>query len=241
MNYNLYISVLLIAVTCGSLYIALLAWRRREYPISISLFLGMIAGSFYSFGYAFEIISSNLEQIRFWLRVEYIGISFGTLIWFTMVLQYSNHEKFLHKWFFALLAVIPIVTFSTHYTNEWHQLYYTSMTIDYSAGFPLASLEAGPFYKLHVAYSYILFLIGMGLMFRMYRKAASRMKKQISLMMIGSSGPYGITLLYLGGVLNTPIDFSPFGFLFSGVFYMWGIYQFNMLKLAPMAFQKVFK
>ncbi|MCL6570535.1 MAG: hypothetical protein K6T88_02470 [Bacillus sp. (in: Bacteria)] len=241
MTYNLYVSLLLQAVTCCSLFIAFLAWRRREYPISISLFFGIIAGSFYSFGYAFEIISSNLEQIRFWLKVEYIGISFGTLIWFTMVLYYTNHEKFLRKWFFALLAIIPLVTFSSHYTNEWHHLYYTRIIIDYSRGFPLAFLEAGPFYKLHVGYSYILFVIGMGLMFRMYRNAAPHLKKQIALMMIGSSGPYGITLLYLGGVLNTPIDFSPFGFLFSGVFYMWGIYQYNMLKLVPVAFQKVFE
>lgn len=241
MTYNFYISLSLLFVTFCSLYIAFLAWRKKQYPVSISLFLGMIAGSFYSFGYALEIISSNLEQIRFWLRVEYIGISFGTLIWFTMVLQYSSLVKYLRKWHFALLAIIPLLTFVTHYTNEWHQLYYTSIIIDYSEGFPLALLEAGPFYKLHVAYSYILFVIGMGLMFQMYKKAVPRMKRQVALMMIGSSGPYVITLLYLGGALTIPIDFSPFGFLFSGIFYMWGIYQYNMLRLAPIAFLKVFE
>lgn len=241
MSYNLYLSALLMAATCCSLFIAYLAWRRREFPISISLFLGMWAGALYSFGYAFEIVSSNLEQIRFWLRIEYIGISFGTLIWFTMVLQYTNRTAFLRKWVCALLAVVPFLTFTSHYTNEWHHLFYKTMTIDQSEGFPLATMTGGPFYKLHVAYSYLLFVIGMGLLLQMYGKAISHMKQQIALMMIGSCAPYLITLVYLSGVLNTAIDISSFGFLLSGVFYMWGIYQFNMLKLAPLALQTVFE
>lgn len=239
MSYNLYIFAFLIVITCCSLFIAYLAWRRREFPVAVSLFLGMMAGSFYSFGYAFELVSTNLEQIRFWLRVEYIGISFGTLIWFFMILQYTNRQIFFRKWIIVLLAIVPMATIISHYTNEWHFMFYKSMTINESEGFPLVSLIAGPFYKLHVIYSYTLFVIGMGFLIQLYRNAASHMKKQIALMMIGSCGPYGITLVYLSGLLSTPIDFSSFGFLLSGIFYMWGIYQFNMLKLAPMALKRV--
>ena len=60
-------------------------------------------------------------------------------------------------------------------------------------------------------------------------------------MIIGSLGPFGFPLLYLYGIFNLQFDISPFGFVFSGVFYLWGIYQFNMLKLAPLAQQKVFE
>lgn len=201
----------------------------------------MIASSFYSFGYAFEISSSDLESIQFWLKVEYIGISFGPFIWFAMVLYYTNHKRFLRKWELALLAFTPLTTFIMYYTNEWHQLFYTSMSIDTSTGSPHATMEVGPFYLLHVAYSYLLFMIGMWLLIQMYRKSALHMKKQIAFMMIGSAAPFGITLLYLTGLLPSPIDFSPFGFLFSGIFYTWGIYQYNMLNLVPVASQKVFE
>lgn len=241
MTYNFYISALLIATTFCSLFIAYLAWMRREFPIALSLFLGMLAGAFYSFGYAFEIVSLNLEQIRFWLRVEYIGISFGTLIWFTMVLQYTNRQTFFGKWIVLLLAVVPVLTYISHYTNEWHFLFYENMVLEESDGFLNVSLTAGPLYKLHVVYSYSLFIIGMVLLFQMYFKSTGHLKKQIALMMIGSSGPYVITFINLSGLLKTPIDFSPFGFLFSGIFFMWGIYQFNLLKLAPLALQKVFE
>jgi PAS domain S-box-containing protein len=241
MNYNQILSALLIVATCITLYMAFLSWKRRELPIAISFGLGMLAGAFYTFGYAFEILCTTLDQIRFWLRVEYIGIPFGSMLWIIMVLQYTGRQAFVRKWVVLLLLVIPITTLVAHYTNVWHHLFYKSLTIDRLESFPLVTSVKGPLYWVHVTYAYTLFIIGMGLMIQMYRKATPRMKKQTALMMIGSCGPYGGTLIYLSGVTNIPIDFTPFGFVFSGAFYMWGIYQFNMLRLAPLAWQKVFE
>ncbi|WP_081418835.1 sensor histidine kinase [Paenibacillus sp. Leaf72] len=240
MHNNLYLSAMLLAVTCCSLIICYLCFKRRELPIAISYGLGMLTGTFYTFGYAFEIVSNSLEDIRFWLHIEYIGIPFGTILWFIMVLQYTGRQALVTKKLVILLLFIPFINFLAHHTNEWHHLFYTSMTLDRSEGFPLVVLEKGPFYKLHVAYAYSFFVIGMILLIQMFFKSASRMKKQIALMFIGSWGPYGFTLVYLSGILNMPYDISPFGFLVSGIFYMWGIYQFNMLRLAPLALQKVF-
>lgn len=242
MNYNMYLSVLLMAATCCSLVLCYLSWRRRELPIAISYGLGMLAAAFYSFGYAFEITSSTLEQIRFWLRIEYIGIPFASVIWIVMVLQYTGRQHLVKKPFVALLMIVPMITFVAHYTNEWHHLFYRSMSIDEpSEGFHFVSLVKGPLYVFHLAYSYIFFVIGMGLMIQMYVRATPRMRKQVALMMIGSLGPFGFPIIYLSGILNVPFDISPFGFVYSGIFYMWGIYQFNMLRLAPLALQKVFE
>jgi PAS domain S-box-containing protein len=241
MNYNQFLSALLIVATCFTLYMAILSWKRKELPIAISYGLGMLAGAFYTFGYAFEILSPTLDQIRFWLRVEYIGIPFGSMLWIIMVLQYTGRQVLVRKWVVLLLLIIPITTLVAHYTNESHHLFYKSMTMDRSDSFPLVTLVKGPLYWVHVIYAYTLFIIGMGLMIQMYRKAIPRVKKQTALMVIGSCGPYGGTLIYLSGVTPIPIDFTPYGFVFSGVFYMWGIYQFNMLRLAPLALQKVFK
>lgn len=241
MNYNLYLSALLMAATCCSLMLVYLCWKRRNLPIAISYGLGLLTGSFYTFGYAFEITSTTLEQIRFWLRIEYIGIPFGTVLWFIMVLQYTGRQSWVRTRYVALLMVVPILTFISHNTNEWHHLFYKSMTINTSEGFPLVTLVKGPLYELHVIYSYSFFIVGMVFLIQMFRKAAPRMKKQVALMIIGSWGPFGFTLVYLSGLIYMPLDLSPFGFLFSGVFFMWGIYQFNMLRLAPLALQNVFE
>lgn len=241
MNYNLILSALLVAATCCSLVLVHLSWKRRELPIAVSYGVGMLAGAFYTFGYAFEIASTTLEHIRFWLRVEYIGIPFGATIWIIMVLQYTGRQALIRVRMVIILLLVPLMTLVAQYTNEWHHLFYRSISIDHSEGFPLVQLERGPLYAVHLGYSYLFFVIGMGLMIQMYRKSAPRAKKQVAFMMIGSLGPFGFPLIYLSGIIDVPFDLSPFGFIFSGIFYMWGIYQFNMLKLAPMALQKVFE
>lgn len=241
MSYNLYLSALLMAATCCSLMMAYLCFRRRNLPIAISYGLGMFFSSFYSFGYAFEIISTNLEHIRFWLRIEYVGILLGPVLFFIMVLQYTGRESWVKKRTVMLLLIEPVFTFIVHNTNEWHHLFYSNMTLNNSEGFPLVTLEKGPLYVVHVLYAYTLFAIGMIFLIRMLISAVPRMKKQIMLMIIGAWGPFGFTLVYLSEVFYLPIDISPFGFVISGVFYMWGIYQFNMLRIAPLALQKVFE
>ncbi|MCD1259298.1 PAS domain-containing protein [Paenibacillus athensensis] len=240
MKYHFYLAILLIAGTCCSMILVYLSWKRRELPIAISYGLGVLTGAFYSFGYAFEIVSTNLEQIRFWLRIQYIGIPFGTVFWMMLVLQYTGREAWVRKWLVGLLLVVPVITLFAHYTNEWHHLFYTHMSLTQVDGFPFVHLEKGPFYKIHVVYNYVIFAVGMGMLIRMYAGAGSRMRKQIAFMIVGSWGPYGFTLVYLSGIIPSPVDVSPFGFLVSGICFLWGIYQFDMLRLAPLASQKVF-
>ncbi|CAI6086572.1 sensor histidine kinase [Cohnella sp. JJ-181] len=241
MNFNLYLSALLLAATCCSAVVVYLCWKRREMPIAVSYGLCMLSTAFYTFGYASELVSTSLEAIRFWLRIEYIGIPFGTVFWIIMVLQYTGRQAYIRKWTVVAAMAIPVLTFISHQTNEWHHLFYKSLTLDYSEGFPLARIVRGPLYYVHAVYAYALILVGTVLLLRMYFKSAPSMKKHVVLMLVGSLAPYSFTLVYLSEVLTTPFDISPFGFVLSGVFFLFGIYQFNLLRLAPMALQKVFE
>ncbi|WP_138753952.1 sensor histidine kinase [Paenibacillus sinopodophylli] len=241
MSYNMYLSALLMAASCCALVICYLCWKRRNLSISISYGLGMLTGLIYTFGYALEIVSTSLEHMRFWLRVEYLGIPFGTLFWFIMVLQYTGRQALVRKWFIAALTVVPMITLISHNTNEFHHLFYKSMTIDYSEGFAQLQLEKGPLYWFHVFYSYSVFVIGMGMLIQMFVRRTGRVRKQVAIMFIGSWGPFGFALIYVSNIIYMPVDISPFGFVISGFFYMWGIYQFNILRLAPFAMQKIFE
>lgn len=241
MNLNLYLSALLIAATGCSAVVVYLCWKRRELPIAVSYGLCILTTAFYTFGYAFELVSTSLESIRFWLHIEYIGIPFGTVFWIVMVLQYTGRQAYIRKWTVTAAMVIPVMTFIANHTNEWHHLFYKSLTLDDSEGFPLAHIVRGPLYYVHAVYAYALILVGTILLLRMYFRSAPSVKKHVALMLVGSLAPYGFTLVYLSEVLPTPFDISPFGFVLSGIFFLFGIYQFNLLRLAPMALQKVFE
>lgn len=241
MSYNFGLSSILFLFTFCFMLLLYYSWQNRETPISISYGLGVVAAFFYTFGYAFQLLSTTAEQMLFWIHVQYIGIPFGAFIWLIMILQFTGNERFLTKKTIALLSIGPIYTLTSHFTNEWHHLFYRSMTLDYSQGFPLIVLDRGPFFYVHIGYAYSYYLVGICLLFLMFVKSNRERKKQVFLMIIGSLLVFGFPLIHSIGVIKVPIDISPFGLIFSSLFYLWGIHQFNLLKLSPQAMNKVFE
>lgn len=217
------------------------AWQNREIPISISYGMGVVAAFFYTYGYAFQLLSTTVNQMMFWIHIQYFGISFAPIIWIVMTLQFTGRQKYLTKSVITLLLIGPIYTLTAHFTNEWHHLFYRSATLDYSQGFPLIVLDRGPLFYLHICYVYSYHLIGVALLLHMYFKVNKEKKKQVALMIIGSFFVFGFPFIHSIGVIKIPIDISPFGLIFSSLFYLWGIYQFNLLKLSPLAMKKVFE
>lgn len=73
------------------------AWQNRETPISISYGLGVLTAFFYTFGYAFQLLSTTVDQMMFWIHIQYIGIPFAPFIWVIMTLQFTGKQRFLTK------------------------------------------------------------------------------------------------------------------------------------------------
>lgn len=241
MSYNFILSSILFLFIFCFMILLYYAWQNRESPISISYGLGVIAAFFYTFGYAFQLLSTTIDQMMFWIHIQYIGIPFAPIIWVIMILQFTGNERFLTKKTIALLSIGPLYTLSAHFTNEWHHLFYKSAALDFSQGFPLIILDRGPLFYIHIGYVYSYHLVGIAILVYFYFKSNKERKKQAALMLIGSLFVFGFPFIHSMGAIKVPIDISPFGLVFSSLFYLWGIYQFNLLKLSPLAMKKVFE
>ncbi|MHA0856920.1 sensor histidine kinase [Paenibacillus sp. CMAA1364] len=241
MNLGEYLFVLLLVATCLMLFIAYLSFRKRKLAVAQYSALMMLAASFYSFGYAFEIISEDMEDIRFWLNIEYIGIPFITTFWLIFIIHFTGYQTLMKRWVWMLLFVIPILTFVLQLTNDIHDLFYENIRMDYSSSIPTVKTLKGPWYWVHIVYIYIQIIVGMSLFVLMYLKAVPHARKQIMIMILGAIAPWISNVVYLFGTFGLHVDFTPLGFTLSGVLYVWGIYQFNLLRLAPIALQKVYE
>lgn len=245
MSYNHALSALLIMFVFG--YMALLhyAWKNRENRISISYGLGVVAAFFYTFGYAFQLVSTTVEQMMFWIHIQYVGIPFAPFIWVIMALQFTGKQRMITKTNVAFLSMGPLYTLIAHFTNERHHLFYRDAALDYSQGFPLIDLDRGPLFYLHIVYVYSYYLVGLCLLIHMYvklnREGQKERNKQVVLMMIGSLCVFVPPFIHAIGVMEIPVDITPFGLVFSGLFYFWGIYRFNMLNLSPLVVKKIFE
>ena len=65
-----------------------------------------LLSSIYVLGYVLELNADNLEQIKFYLKIEYFGISFIPFLWFLFAYRFYYNKNPSFK--VALLAAVRI-------------------------------------------------------------------------------------------------------------------------------------
>lgn len=236
-----YLVGILLVATFLMLFIAYLSYRKRQLPIAKYAALVMLAASIYTFGYAFELTSTDMDRIRFWLKVEYVGVPFISTFWLLLVLEYTGFRKRLSRWAIGLLFVIPVITLLMHYTNDLHHLYYKNLWIDTANDLTLSMSAKGPWYWIHIGYNYMEAVVGVTLFLVMYMKAVPIIRKQIMVLTVGIAFPWIFNLLYVLDFFQLQVDLTPIGFVLTGLCYVWGIYRLHLMRLAPIAMQRVFE
>ncbi|MFC5469038.1 histidine kinase N-terminal 7TM domain-containing protein [Cohnella suwonensis] len=239
MDIRYWLSLLLFLATALTGFVGYLSYKKRHQRVSRTMIYLMTAAGLYSFGYGFEIISTTLRGTQISLQIEYLGIPFVTALWLLLAIQFTGGAAArLRRRYVALLFVIPVVTFIAHLTNDWHHLFYKEFVLGESDGSPIYTTVKGPLYRVHGFYNYLILVFGTALFVPMYLRSLPVVRKQIVTLILGAAAPLLFNLAYL---LDPTIDYTPFGFAVSGVAYAWGIFRFNLLRLTPLAFAKVFE
>jgi diguanylate cyclase (GGDEF)-like protein len=230
----------LVAAAAFTGLLAVYAFRFRTTPSAGPLGWMMLACSLYSLGYAFELASSTLQNMLFWSRVQYLGISFIPALWLLFILTYCGRETWLTPVTKAVLLSLSGLTLIFHWTNPLHHLYYARESVDNAGPFPVLAFVKGPWYWVHQAYTNFALLAGAILLLRQYLRSSPAYRPQTLLVLIGSIVPWGVYLIYLAGLSPLHMDLSPFGLAVAGPLFAWGILRFRLLDLVPIAKESVF-
>lgn len=236
MNVSSYFSLVLLISAFSLIYIGYFSWKRNKLYIAISL----IPVSIYEFGYAFEILCTSIEWVKFWIKVEYIGVSFLPVAWLMFALNFTGQKMRVKRNTLILLNIVPAITLIANYTNDLHHLFYKKIYMNNNGIFPIVELIKGPFYWINIAYTYTVMLIGLIIFIFAYFKSVSIVKKQILLLIIAWILPWISDIIYMLGVLPIDIDLCPLAFSISGIMSSFAIFKFKLLKLTPIALEKVF-
>lgn len=238
MDTRQWMSVTLFLATALMVFVSFLSYRKRHLPVAKTMILIMLAAACYSLGYAFEVLSRSLNDVKLSLQIEYLGIPFVTTLWLFQVIQFTGTAARYRKQLALVLFIVPAAVFFLHLTNDWHHLVYERYILNESNSVPLYTTVKGPWYKVHTVYNYSVLLCGMLLFIPMYWRALPIVRKQIAVLLLGAVAPMMFNLFFWSG-LN--VDLTPFGFAVSGIAYVWGILRFNLLRLTPLAMAKVFE
>ncbi|UKJ08460.1 histidine kinase N-terminal 7TM domain-containing protein [Solitalea lacus] len=197
--------------------------------------------SIWAIAYGFELSSQTLEQMKFWLKIEYIGISFLPVFWLAFILLYLGKERWMNKFNLTFIFLIPIITLVLVWTNDYHHFHYLSLSLDTQSGpFPLLAIKRGLWYRVFISYFYFVTAFAVLMLFLKYKKSNDIYKKHNTSLLIGSIIPWVANVFYLAGVRPYQhIDLTPFAFMLTGLIIGLSFIRFRLFDIIPVAREKV--
>jgi signal transduction histidine kinase len=223
-----------VTVTCG-----ILLWRGASVR---SRFAGLLLFdlSLWMFGYAMELTVTRLPAKILAQNLQFAAGAFISITWFAFITTYSGHGRWLRTEILVPLSIPPVATIALLATNRHHQLIAHHYAIETSGPFVLLTRSWGPWYYFTFAYTYLLLLIGTVLLFRIFLRAKHPERGQTGLLIIGIIFPWigsFLDLLNVNAKLLYGFDFTPFGFLLTGLVITWNILYYQFGIIIPISYE----
>ena len=153
---------------------------------------------FYILGYTLELNSVTPTQIEFWNQVEYVGIPFVSALWLTTALLYTGHFTHHKKILIAAIYLIPIITMILRFTNNYHHMYFSSLSYVAESGKLLFVKKMGPWMCVQAVHSMGMIVIAMALFIR--DAIISRDKRNGKIILMAVASIFAITGLLLAAI-----------------------------------------
>lgn len=235
---NIYSSVL---IASGIITLLLCINIVRRYEIVVRWFGFMVLSiAVWALSYGFELATTNLREMLFWINFEYVGVSFLPACWFFFIVKFTGKDEWITRRNLSLVLIIPMITLLLVWTNSYHHLHYKSVSVDSSGPFPLLNIERGPWYFFHTFYFYVMLLWGIVLLVNKFRKADKVFKKQNLIILVSAFIPWIANLLYFFGLRPLGhIDVTPFAFISTVLLLSIGLVRFRLLDIIPIARERV--
>jgi signal transduction histidine kinase len=216
-------------------------YRYRTARGAVTLTLVFACVALWSLEYALELAVVGLGAKHFFANLQYISITTMPVLWLVFALQYTERNAWTRPRPIALLFSLPALTAIVAWTDYYFGLIRSQFETVYVDGAAVLSVvEYGPWFWLHTAYSYSLFLIGTLLILPFFFRAPHLYRGQLAACLIGVFAPWIANILYLFIPNPWPyLDLTPFAFIIMGLATTWGLFRFQLFDLVPTARHEV--
>jgi PAS domain S-box-containing protein len=186
--------------------------------------------SLWMFGYAMELTLTALAPKILAQNLQFGAGAFISVSWFAFITTYSGLGRWLRTEVLVPLSIPAVATVVLMGTNRYHHLIASNMHLDTSGPFVLLTRSWGPWLYFVISYTYLLLLVGMVLLFRIYLREKSIERRQAGLLILAVIFPWIGSFFDMLDIKPLPgLDFAPFGFLITGLIITWNLlyYQFG--------------
>jgi len=236
-----YIVVVAISGVLSALLAIFAYFKESDFAGVKSFVVSSFASAVYTFGFALELSGNSLQEINFWIKVEYLGMPFIAPATLIMILHFVGLERLITRSKLAALFSIPFLTTLMVWSNDSHRLFYRSVYLRADTPTPLADIVMGPWYIVHGSFTFGCLLASTLLMMWQWGKMKRVYARQMITILVGLYIPTLGALLYLLG--KTPYGMDPVPVIMSltSVLYIWAIQSRGMLTAAPIARENLFE
>jgi PAS domain S-box-containing protein len=235
-EYTPYVIPVILA-SVFALWIAAYGWQRRTARNTLLLTALSLALTEWLSFYALQISGANLATKVLFGEIKYIGVATTPLAWLFFAIQFADQGDLKPKRrLLFLISLIPAITSLLSVTTRWHGLFWSNPALVVADGFSDFSVDYGPWYWVHVSYSYLLILAGTVIVFRSVRQRQGLHRNQAIALIASVLAPWFGNILYFSGYNPIPyLDLTPFAFTITVALLTWAIIGFRLVELAPIA------
>jgi len=214
-------------------------WRRRDTTTIVGL-LAVLAGAvLWSVCSALELSAGDLAGREYWGDLKYVGIVLLPPAYLAFVLQCSGHTRW-PRWAGPALALEPLAVLLLLAASATHDLvrfYPDEATITTAL-----AAEAGPLFWPHLIYNNALVWTATALLVATLSRMSGLYRRQSAVLVAAILLPILLNLLFnLRVGPFRQVDLTPFAFVLTTAVLVWGVYQFSLLDLRPVARSQIFR
>ena len=237
--FTLY-SIILFVTACVTGFLSCYSSRQQYYPVAQWFGWLMLSFTFYSLGYGMELACNSLSQIKFWINFEFVGAAFIPAFSLAMAFSYQRHRHPPFE-FVVLLLLLSATTLVIQLGNDYHHFNFRSINFKQIDKVTISMLEFGPWYYFHLIYTNLAVLVTIIIFFHCWRTTPVFYRRQIAFIVCGYFIPWICYLIFLLGLAPKGIDLTPFGFMFTGLLFAYGLFRYRIIDLTPIARDKIFE
>jgi PAS domain S-box-containing protein len=214
-------------------------WRRRDTTTIVGLLAVLLGAVLWSVCSALELSARDLAGRENWGDLKYVGIVLLPPAYLAFVLQCSGHTRW-PRWAGPALALEPLAVLlvlaaaGTHDLVRWYPEGATAATAK--------AAEAGPLFWPHLLYNTALVWVATALLVVTLSRMSGLYRRQSVLLVVAILLPILLNLLFnLRVGPFRQVDLTPFAFVLTTAVLVWGVYQFSLLDLRPVARSQIFR
>jgi len=220
------------AVVTGAM--AVYAARNRTKPGALWLAATLAATTVWTATYAAGLVTYDPAVRPLWEQLQWFGTAFLPVFFLLFALEYTGHDRLVTPRRVGLLSVLPAVSLALVWTNGFHGLMWLENEPVVQDGLATMVATFGPWFWVHLVYSYALVLVGAALLARLALVSEYLYTDQSVLLLVGVFVPLVGNVVAVFVDTSPPgLDLTPYGFAVWGLALFGAVYRQRLFALLP--------